>query len=291
MPEGDQQQQQGQQQQGQQGQQQQQGQQGQQQQQQAPWHGLTDAADIAYIGNKGWKAPADIYKSYRGVESLVGKDPSTLISLPRADDPAGLRAAFSRLGLPEKAEQYEFSPLAGGEKLDADYEKWARDTFHKAGLTAAQVKALTAEQNAYALQLKAKEESDYKTARAADEAALQAEWRGGYERMVNAAKTAATSLGFTAEMIDAIESSSGYAATMKFFAALGQKLGEDSFVTNKDGSPKFSGAMTPAEAKAEWEKMKLDQATMAALMDNQHPGHKAATEKKRNLHAIMHPAG
>lgn len=288
MPEGEQQQQQQSQQQGDQSQQQQGQQQG-QQQQQTPWHGLTAPEDLAWVASKGWKEAADAVKSYRGAEKLIGRDPSTLVPLPRADDPAGYRAVLAKLGLPETPDKYEFAPAPGGEKLDAGYEKWARETFHKAGLTAAQVKALTAEQNAYAASLATKQAEDYRVAYEADKAALMAEWRGGYERMVNAAKTAATSLGYTEEMIDAMEGAVGYAATMKFFASLGQKLGEDGFVTAKDGAPKFAGTLTPAEAKAQWEAMKMDPVIVKALMDPSHPSHKAQTEKKTNLFKIMNP--
>lgn len=254
------------------------------------WHGLTAPEDVAWIGQKGWQSPADVVKSYRGAEKLIGRDPSTLIPMPRADDPAGYRAVFAKLGMPETPDKYEFAPGPNGAKLDEGYEKFAREAFHKAGLTAAQVKALTAEQNAYAAQLAEKQANDYKTQRGLDEAALQQEWRGGYERMVNSAKTAATSLGFTEEMIDAMEAATGYAATMKFFASLGQKLGEDTFRTAGTKGGNFTGTLTPEEAKGQWEAMKLDPAVMAALNDRNHPAHKMQAEKKSALFRIMHPS-
>jgi hypothetical protein len=45
--------------------------------------------------------------------------------------------------------------------------------------------------------------------------------------MMAAATNAANTLGFTKEMVGSMEKTVGYAATMKFFAQLGQKLGED----------------------------------------------------------------
>jgi hypothetical protein len=88
-------------------------------------------------------------------------------------------------------------------------------------------------------------------------------------------------------MIDAIESQIGYANTMKFFANLGVKLGEDNFESG-DGSPRFNGTMTPDEAKAEWAKFSADPSNKAALFDNQHPGHKAAKARQTELFAIMY---
>ena len=285
MPEGEQQQQGGQQQQ-QGGQQQQQG----GQQQAAPWHGIpeTDAEGVAYVGNKGWKSPADVINSYKGAEKLIGRDPSTLIPVPRADDPAGFRAVMAKLGLPETPDKYEFAPMPDGMKADDGYVAWARETFHKTGLTAAQVKALTGEHNAYVAATLAQQEKDYGLRVAADKKALLAEWGGGHERMMSAAKSAATSLGFTPEMIDAMEKSVGYAGTYKFFADLGKKMGEDGFVAGGDKA-KFTGQLTPDEAKAEWEKMKLDPTMIAALKDRMHPGHDAAAKKQKDLFAVMYP--
>src|SRR3990172_4178733 len=70
----------------------------------APWHGVADPAVAEYVKVKGWTAPADVIKSYQGAEKLIGRDPSTLLVMPRADDPVGQRAVFSRLGMPETAD-------------------------------------------------------------------------------------------------------------------------------------------------------------------------------------------
>lgn len=247
---------------------------------------MTEAADVAYIDNKGWKSPADVYKSYVGAEKLIGKDPSTLLTIPRADDPAGFRAAMSRLGMPETADKYT---LDSPEGANPAYGNWAKDTFHKAGLTAAQATAISKANNEYVAAQNAEATKNYERQVTTDKAALLGEWRGGYERMMSAAQTAVKALGFSGEMVDALEGSLGYAGTMKFFAALGSKLGEDSFV-GAEHKPGFNGTMTPAEAKIEWEKMRLDPAQKAALFDNMHPGHKAAKEKQKELHEIMFPS-
>lgn len=271
----------------------------------APWYGSLSMADPivqqhiagkfdsveAYVKNKGWTGGGDVLKSYLGVQGLLGRDPSTLIPLPRADDPEGYRAVFARLGMPETPDKYELAAGPGGAKLDENYEKWARDTFHKAGLTAQQVKALTTEQTAFAAAQQAKAEADYKAQRALDETTLQQEWRGGYERKMGDAKLAAQNLGFTEDMINAMEQTVGFAETMRFFAGLGTKLGEDTLSTGTQGSgPKFAGGMTPEEAKAQWAAMQLDPAVMKALMDPTHPSHKAQAAKKTSLFKVMFPS-
>ena len=254
-----------------------------------PWHGINDPTEAAYVQNKGWQSPADVIKSYQGAEKLIGRDPNTLVALPRADDPAGFRAVMAKLGLPETPDKYEFAK-ADGLKADEGYVGWAKNTFHKVGMTAAQVKELTTEHNAYvAAQLK-QQQTDYNLSVDADKKALLAEWRGGHERMMTAAKTAVNALGFTQPMIDAMERTVGYAATMKHFAELGQKLGESSFSSGSQKTSTFGPTLAPAEAKVEWEKMKADPVMVAALKDTQHPNHKSAKEKQTQLFAVMYPA-
>jgi hypothetical protein len=259
----------------------------------AEWHGIpaTDAEGTAYIKNKGWTGPADVIKSYQGAEKLIGRDPNTLLAIPRADDPAGLRTALGKLGLPESADKYELPKPPEGLALDASYEKFARTAFHKAGLTASMAKTLTEEHHAYVTAVAAQQEKDYALSVAADKTALLNEWKGGHERMKNAAETAAKTLGFSPEMIDGIERSVGYAGTWKFLADLGKRMGEDGLVLGGDKGGDFTGTLTPAEAKAEWEKVKLDPNMMAALKDKNHPAHKSTKEKQTALFKVMYPAG
>jgi hypothetical protein len=255
----------------------------------APWHGYTEQADIDYVTNKGWQGPQDAIKAARGAEKLIGRDPNTLLVMPRADDPVGLRGVFSKLGLPETADKYEFAKPPEGIKQDDGYVNWARGTFHKLGLLPGQVKELTTQHNEYVKGVIEKQQKDYNLSVETDKAALRAEWKDGHERMLLAGESAAKSLGFTGDMIDAIERTVGYAATHKFFASLGQKLGEGKLVTGEGKG--FNGGMTPAEAKAEWEKTKVDPVWQAAAKDPMHPGNEAAKKKQNDLFAIMYPKG
>jgi len=251
----------------------------------APWHGVSEPADIAIIETKGWKTPADIYKSYRGAESLLGKDPSTLLTIPRADDAAGFRAAMTRLGMPETADKYEIDIPKGA---DPAYGNWARESFHKLGLTATQAKELVKANNEFVAKAQADSQKVYDTQYAADKQTLLREWGGGLDRMMNSAQTAFKSLGMKPEIVDAIERSIGYAETMKYFAALGQRMSESDFIGGDGGSRPGFGTMTPAEATTEWNKLKVDKDFKSALFDNMHPGHKEAKLRQANLFNIMH---
>ncbi len=258
----------------------------------APWHGIaeTDTDGLAYIKNKGWQSGADVVKSYQGAEKLIGRDPSTLIPLPKdANDAAGFRAVMSRLGMPETADKYEFGKPPAGLQQNEGYEKWARGTFHELGLPASTVKALTTKHNEFVAATLAQQAKDYDLSVETDKKALIGEWKGGHERMLNAAKTAAKSLGFTPEMIDGVERAVGYAGTWKFFAALGQKMGEDGFATGGDKAT-FGAQQTPEEAKTEMNRMRADPVTVAILKDKMHPQYKATKAKYDALFQVMYPS-
>jgi hypothetical protein len=254
-----------------------------------PWHGITDPDAAAYISNKGWTAPADIVKSYQGVEKLIGRDPSTLITMPRLDDPEGVKSVFQKLGLPESPDKYDMSVgLPQGAKPDPNFSKTMQSILHKSNLTDGQAKTLVAEYNALNATLAEQAAKDYELNVQADKQALLDEWKGGHDRMMNRAKTAATTLGFTPELIDAIEKQVGYAGTYKLLAEIGSKLGEDTLITQHKNTD-FGTQLTPDEAKSQLATARSDPNHRAAIMDKSHPGNKAAQEKENKLFAIMYP--
>jgi hypothetical protein len=162
--------------------------------------------------------------------------------------------------------------------------------FHGANLTTEQAKRVVEGHNAYIKARMDRMAKEYETNVAADKQALLSEWKGGHERMLNIAQGAAKSLGFDAKAFEGIEKAIGYAATMKLFVGIGQKLGEDKFISSDNRETNFTGALTPDQAKQAWDAMKLDKEVAKALMDKFHPGHKAAVEKQTRLFSVMHPA-
>ena len=256
----------------------------------APWHGITDTDAAAYVANKGWQSPQDVIKSYQGVEKLIGRDPSTLIPIPRLDDPEGVKSVFQKLGLPESPDKYDMAVgLPKGAKPDEGFAKTMQTILHKSNVTDSQAKTLVAEWNAMQTAAAEQAAKDYELNVQADKQALLDEWKGGHDRMMNRAKTAATSLGFTTELIDAIEKQVGYAATYKMFAEIGGKLGEDTLVTPNKNTD-FTATLTPEEAKSQLATARSDPNHIAALKDKSHPGHKLAQEKENKLFAIMFPS-
>jgi len=250
---------------------------------------LSDPNDVAFIDNKGWKSPADLYKSYRGAETLIGKDVSSLITLPKAGDTAGWDAVYTKLGRPVDAKGYDLKAgMAEGAQVDEAMMATMSGLFFKAGLNPDQAKAIAGEYNVMAAQRAKDAHADYERNVTTDKASLIKDWGGGYERMMNSAQTAVASLGFDGKMVDALETAIGYAGTMKFFAGLGQKLGEHKFVGG-DSNVKFSGTMTPQEASAEITKLKSDGVFQGTMRDKLNPANKENVRKWQELFAIAYP--
>ena len=253
----------------------------------APWHGSTDAETVAYVAAKGWADPAGVIKSYQNAEKLIGRDPSSLLVIPKEGDDVAQRALYARLGMPETADKYDMrAGLAKEAAIDDAFSKPMQDLFHKAGLSAKQAALITEGYNKFGVERSAQAVKDYELSVQNDKRILLGEWRGSYERKVNAAQTAAAALGFTAEEIDHLETKLGYAATMRRFADIGERLGESKFVT---GEVKIPGMLSPAEAREEIRKIDLDPSQKAALIDAQHPQHKATKEKRSKLFTIAYP--
>lgn len=90
---------------------------------QSLWGELSED-DKAVISNKGFKAPADLLKSYQELE----KSSSSRFSIPKDDDEQGWRKLYAKLGMPDDISGYDLNL----KKEDAAYG----DAFKKACLDA-----------------------------------------------------------------------------------------------------------------------------------------------------------
>jgi hypothetical protein len=197
-----------------------------------------------YVQNKGFKDSANVVQSYRDLEKLIGvKD--QLVHLPtKPEDAEGWNKVYDRLGRPAKAEEYKFDVKE--DIAPKEFQSTMQQNFHKLGLSKTQgegiMKAYAEFSNAEVL--KTQEASKIELEKAHTE--LKKEWGLAHEQNTNAAKKAVTSLGVKAEVIDQLEAAMGYQGVMKFFHAIGSKIGEDSFVNG--GGSGFNGAILSPEA-------------------------------------------
>jgi len=233
-----------------------------------------------------------VVKSYRGAEKLIGKNPDQVLTIPAQGDVDGWNGLYGRLGRPADAKEYNM--LAGapeGAVADPDVQAHIGSLFHTAGLSKSQAETIAKGYNEFVAARQEQEIKDYNLNVQADKDALQQEWRGGFERKFGAAQMAVKALGLPQEAINGIESELGYANTIKLFAEIGAKLGEDKFVGGEGGGGRtsFDAQLTPEEAANQIAQMNLDPNVKAALLNKNHPAHKATVAKRSKLFAIAYP--
>jgi len=242
--------------------------------------------------NKGYnkgsleEVAPNILRSYQHMEKLIGAEKAgNTVILPdfeKEDAKEAIDSFYNRIGRPKEGAEYDLAlPKTG---VDADFEKWARDNFHGAGLTARQATALGKAWTEFSTTKIAAMQVADQQRYAEEDKALKQEWGAAYADKLSQASATAKALGIKPEAIDALQKVAGYSDVMKHFATLAEKLGEHNFVS---GEGDRTGALTPGEAKAELQKLQYDKDWMTAWLDRSNPKHKEAMDRKARLDAAI----
>lgn len=224
-----------------------------------PWYDghITVPEDIGYIQNKAWKTPGDMLGAYKNLEKFHGVPPEQLLKLPKdmADEKA-MGEVYTRLGRPETPEEYQFKAPDSLKdiKIDEGRMKFANGISHKLGLNKAQHNALVAATLEYENGIMSEAQKDVGRIQTEQMESLKKEWGDAYpERESLGRRAVRTFLPGTPEqketLADAIEGALGTAITMKLFANIGAKLGEDKIHEGDSGGRPFG--YTPEQAKAD----------------------------------------
>lgn len=241
----------------------------------APWFG---DAHKDLVGAKGWKSPDDALQSYRGLEQLLGADKAGRGAiLPKDEnDVETANALYTRLGRPEKADGYK---LSEGLK-DDPMAKAFRDEAHKAGLSARQFEAATGWFEQAMTKERDRQDAEFKAKVDGDTDKLKSEWGAAWDGKIELARRATRQFGVDEGTLGALEEKMGTAWLYKFFANVGEKLGEDPGVRGGTGAGGFG--MTPEQATAGigalWGEHR------AALLDKNHPQHAEKTAELERLY-------
>lgn len=246
----------------------------------AAWNSGFDEETSTFVSNKGWQSPNDIISSYRNLEKFAGGS-KNLLELPGVDaDQAALDAFYNKLGRPDAADKYDLKMPDGA---DAELANWFKQTAHKSGLSSKQAASLF---DAWNEMSASRMEAMNQEAIANSEAelnTLKKEWGQGYEANIDAGKRAVAALGYGEEQLNALESKMGTAEMLKLFAAVGSKMGEDSFADGgRSGSTTFG--LTPAAAKQQIADLKMDKNFMSEYLG----GNKDAIAKMQRLMTFAH---
>ncbi len=245
----------------------------------APWYGSIDDGDLkGWIEAKKYASPLVALQAHRNLEQAFGADKAgrTVVLPGEKATPQELEAFYTKLGRPQQADGYELKLPDGHSKELVD---WLKPTAHGLGLSAKQVQGLVDNWEKMAGGLKEKQQQAAAAAIEEQAAGLRKEWGQGYDAKVATAKQTAQALGIKAEVIDALESALGFGGVMRFFADLGDKVGEGKFVAAAGRAGSFGG-LTPAQAQEAIAEKRRDPAFVKALTS----GEKEAKAEWDRLH-------
>lgn len=241
--------------------------------------GLSDDMK-GYVQNKGFKDPTMVLDSYRNFEKLMGVPQDKILKLPAKEDDPAWNDVYGKLGRPSKHTEYNI-PIPK-ENADPAMAEWAKEVFYKSGLSNKQAADVAAAWNARMEQMHEAQQVEMSNQFEQQAMDLKREWGAAYDQNVAMAKRATREFGVDEATIDALESSLGYAGTIKFMQSIGAKLGEDSFVAPTSQSGRF-GAMTPAAAQNKLNSLKQDQEWVGRYLSG-------GVKEKEEMTSLLHMA-
>lgn len=221
------------------------------------WHaGITDQEVLGHVQTQGWdkltphEAVAAAVQAARANAIYNGVPAAELARIPKADaDPATIKAFWQKLGAPADATGYDFSTVKqGDQEAPAAFVDRMRKVAAELNLPVATATRLAAEvmdmNQATAVEAAAVQSASLLEAKAK----LDASWGANKEANMFVAKQAAAKLGVDANAISALEQVVGYDKVMELFLSVGQKIGEDKFISNQN--PAIPGVISQAQAVA-----------------------------------------
>lgn len=233
-----------------------------------------------------------LLEAYRNLESLKGSD---VVSKPRLDDAEKRAEWFREHGgaLPDAkqyAENIARPKLPEGMQYDEALEGKVYEAAAKAGVPAWAVGELYGVFAEHMGEAFSKAQGDAKEAEAAFQRDALTEWGGQKDQNIQMAGAAAQELvGEILGIKDAegqgavfekLNGALGDFEVVKFFHGLARKMGNDKLETG--GGSGFG--QSPADARAELERLKGDKDFMAAVTDVSAQGHKDAVARWQRLH-------
>lgn len=235
---------------------------------------VLDADARGYLEAKGLnqiddpiKAVAQLAGIGRAADRRFGRPVDSVIDKPSEGQSVAewRRQNAAALGLPDAADAYEIKRPDGlPESIawDGDLEARFRTVAHERGLSQDDVAALTGLYADQVQTLMTNADAEVERANAAMMAELQKSWGAETESRIAQAQQAAQVIGERAGLdaggIQAVASvltskAGGDAAAVRFFAALGEMMGEDQGVGFGKGA---ASTMTAAEAQARLNEMR-----------------------------------
>jgi hypothetical protein len=251
----------------------------------ATWYeGKATPEQLGFWQNKGYNAADPITvaieatKSAMQAQSFIGAPPDQILRLPKgADDADGWKAVYARLGVPNKAEDYDFTGVKFGDNdLEPGFASTMRGALHKAGVIKEKAPDVVRAVVKYLADAEAAEAVETTAKRQTERAELLKNWGTNAEFNRLTAMQGAKRVGATPEDVARFESVLGYDRTMELFRRIGAGTTEDTFVESKQGGP----PTTVNSAKARMAELEQDREWVARFL-------KGGAQEKREWHDLQ----
>lgn len=225
---------------------------------------VTDQETIGYLQNRGLdKKPIEeallaTIGAHRAAEKHLGVPSAELVRLPKPEaTPEQKKEFYQRLGMPADPKDYDLTAVKD-EKLNGAL----RTAAANAGLSKDAAASLATALAAHFTEVEKEKETLSAANLTAEREKLMKEWGSNFEANKLVAQNAARALNLDPEIITKIEKIEGYGKIMEMFRSLGQRMGEDKFVT----PPNKSGVMTAQQAMDRKATLKADSGWVAKFL-------------------------
>jgi hypothetical protein len=234
----------------------------------APWFSTLPDDVKGYVVNRGLdkvtpvEAFQNAYTAHRNAEKAIGAPSDRVIVKPAdAADTAGWEAFYTKLGRPAKAEEYTFT-VNDNDKALAEFLK---PELHRLGVPKTAAEDLWGKLTAYDAKAKQDELTAEASKVANEDTALRKNWGANYPVNKVIAQRAAAALGIPEDQFNATASKAGFSQAWEMFLKIGQKIGEDKFVSGS--SLPVGNAFTREQAISRIQELKADRAWVKRYSD------------------------
>jgi hypothetical protein len=249
------------------------------------WAESLDADTKTWVGGMGLdKLPPDqalakVLPMYRGAEQKLGVPADQLLRLPGKDaKPEDWKAVYSKLGAPEKPEDYGLQAPEG----DAgEFLKTATGWFHELGVPKTMAAGLAGKWGEYVQAQQEVAVGKWNQRFDAEVAELKGAWGQDYDKHLDLSNRVLKAAGFTPEQQKALEQALGPKAFRMAFAKFGSMVGEHKFVGGEGGQ---GFGMSPESAKARIAALQADKDWQAKYL----AGDADKKAEWTRLHEIAH---
>jgi len=227
----------------------------------AAWHSSMgfDTETVGWMENRGLtkmeqgEALKNAITGFRSAEKFLGVPKDQILRIPNFEkgEKAELDAFYDKLGRPADPKDYGIKAPDG---QSSDFAEFMSSKFHEFGLSKSQGEKIASVYGEYGQKMEQMQAEQFKLQSVEQEQKLRGEWGQNYDTLLATAKHGAAELGVDPKTVEQLQKTMGYDGVMKFFASVGEKFGEDKFVSGGNQS----GAMTPEGAQAKIAQLRMD---------------------------------